>query len=31
MEEPEDLMTDMITLDGIYETIKEAKNGRHDD
>jgi len=26
MEEPEALLSDMITLDSVYEAIKEAKN-----
>lgn len=31
MNEPEGLLMDMLTLDGIYEKIKEAANGTKDD
>jgi hypothetical protein len=31
MEEPEDLLSDMITLDGAYQAIKEKYNANKDD
>jgi len=31
MDEPEDLLSDMITLDGVYQAMKDKYNGNKDD